>query len=102
MMQTKFLKSTCALLLVMSLLLSGPKNVSAAVSIDPTNLVPNTLSAIKNFLSSFYDGKKYGKDIAVAVLKRLGAKVLQKTVKKTVNWALSGFKGQPFYLQNED
>lgn len=102
MIQSKFLKSTCALLLIMGLVLAGPKNVSAGISIDPTNLVPNTLSAIKNFLSSFYDGKKYGKDIAVAVLKRLGAKVLQKTVKKTVNWALSGFKGQPFYLQNED
>lgn len=52
------------------------------------------------------------KDLAIKIgesaLKRLANKVLNKMVKKTVNWALTGFgpyeesAGQPFYVQNQE
>lgn len=52
------------------------------------------------------------KDLAIqfgeSALKRLANKVLNKMVKKTVNWALTGFgpyeesAGQPFYVQNQE
>ncbi len=64
------------------------------ISFDP----PTTIPVVKDLLIK----------IGEAALKRLANKVLNKMVKKTVNWALTGFgpyeesAGQPFYVQNQD
>lgn len=74
------------------------------ISFDPPTTVQTTTTAVN-----------VGKDLVIQVLKsvlrRLANKVLQKMLKKTVNWAVTGFGpwedggtagGQPFYVQNQD
>lgn len=64
------------------------------ISFDP----PTTIGVVKELLIK----------VGEAALKRLANKVLNKMVKKTVNWALTGFgpyeesAGQPFYVQNQE
>ncbi len=74
------------------------------ISFDPPTTVQSGMTAATT-------GKIWVGDIIKAVLKRLANKVLQKMLKKTVNWAITGFGpwedggnagGQPFYVQNQD
>ncbi len=67
------------------------------ISFDP----PTTIGVIKQVVT----------EVGKGALKRLANKVLNKMLKKTVNWAITGFGpwedgsnsgGQPFYVQNQD
>ncbi len=77
--------------------------------------VPNRAQAFLGFGDLVLDvphtaltAKEVIVEIGKATLKRLANKVLNKMVKKTVNWALTGFgpyeesAGQPFYVQNQE
>lgn len=97
-----------ALILFIAFIIFGP-NIARAqfVVSDPGNQVVNTKSSIENTLQSIFDSKQWTKEILEKALKRVGTKVLYNTTKKTVNWALTGFKskdssGLPFYVQNQD
>jgi hypothetical protein len=73
-------------------------------------IVADPPTEVATFQSQVFDGKEWLETISGKILKRLANRVLQNMLKKTVNWAVTGFGswdgdnagGQPFYVQNQD
>lgn len=96
------LKKFISTLLIISIispavLLSSPKKGHAffEIVLDPTNLVQNTTSAVK-------DMKDWAVYLGQQLLKVVAQKILAQMTQATINWINSDFHGSPLFLENPD
>lgn len=67
------------------------------------NLIQGTANAASNYASKYFNSQEYLKNFFLDVAAKMVAKQAIDTIKKqTLQWANSGFKGKPLFLQNPE